>query len=188
MIALVPYSAGWPVEFRRLAERLRGRLGASAIRIDHIGSTSVPGLCAKDVLDVQVSVQSIDPHIGEQVAALGFRAPDGVWSDHRPPDASGPVADWQKLFFHEPIGERRVNLHVRAIGKPNQLYPLLCRDFLIAHPPIAAAYGELKRRLAAAVSDADDYTDVKDPAVDLIYLAALKWAELLPWQPGASDA
>jgi len=188
MVELVDYRQAWPAEFRRIGERLRKALDTVAIRIDHIGSTSVPGLRAKDVLDIQVTVEAIDRVVEARVLAAGFRQPPGVWCDHRPPDAIGPAEDWRKLFFYEPSGERRINLHVRELGRPNQRYPLLFRDFLIAHPPMAAAYGELKMRLAACLSAEDDYPEVKDPAVDLIYLAAQSWAELASWHPGASDA
>jgi GrpB-like predicted nucleotidyltransferase (UPF0157 family) len=188
MVEITDYSTAWPTEFRRLGERLRKDLGALAVRIDHIGSTSIPGLCAKDVLDVQLSVRAATGAVSDRLLASGFRAPPGLWYDHRPPDAQGPDEDWQKLFFCEPAGERRVNLHVREVGRPNQRYPLLFRDFLMAHPPMAAAYGELKRRLAANLKNLDDYTDVKDPAVDLVYLAAVSWAALVSWEPGASGA
>ncbi|MGY0194833.1 GrpB family protein [Leptothrix sp. BB-4] len=188
MITLHPSNPDWPTGFRTLGARLRQQLGSLAIRIDHIGSTAVPGLCAKDVLDVQVSVQDLGAPVSDRLKAAGFRAPEGVWRDHRPPGAAGPDEDWAKLFFLEPDGERRVNLHVRVTGRPNQLYALLFRDFLIAHPPMAAAYGELKRRLVASLRDHEDYPDVKDPAVDLIYLAAEDWAHRTGWRPGPSDA
>jgi len=60
---------------------------------------------------------------------------------------------------------------------------LLFRDYLVAHPPAAAAYGQLKQRLAASLRNEDDYADVKDPAVDLIYFAAEVWASQTRWQP-----
>jgi GrpB-like predicted nucleotidyltransferase (UPF0157 family) len=60
---------------------------------------------------------------------------------------------------------------------------LLFRDYLRAHPATAAAYAELKRRLAAALADPDSYPEVKDPAVDLIYLAAEEWAAAVGWEP-----
>lgn len=188
MVVIVDYKEGWPAEFRRIAERLREALGSVAIRIDHIGSTAVPRLRAKDVLDIQVTVESIDRVVEARVLAAGFRQSPGVWCDHRPPDAIGPDEDWRKLFFSEPSGERRINLHVRELGRPNQRYPLLFRDYLIAHPPMAVAYGEVKTRLAACLREDDDYPDVKDPAVDLIYLAAVSWAEHVSWHPGASNA
>ena len=86
-------------------------------------------------------------------------------------------------LFIEPPGQRRINLHVRLAGRPNQRYALVVRDFLRASPLVAAAYAELKRRLAAALADPADYPEVKDPAVDLIYLAAEAWAVASGWRP-----
>ena len=188
MVELVDYRKAWPAEFQHVGGRLRGALGSTAMRIDHIGSTAVPGLRAKDVLDIQVTVAAIEPRVETLVLAAGFRRPPGVWHDHRPPDATGPDDDWRKLFFLEPAGDRRVNLHVREAGRANQRYALLFRDFLVAHPAMAAAYGELKVRLAAGLRDEHDYADVKDPAVDLIYLAALDWAGHVRWHATAPDA
>src|SRR5262249_47570613 len=66
-------------------------------------------------------------------------------------------------------------------GGPTQRYPLLSRDYRRAPPATAAAYAELKRLLAASLANPDDYPEVKDPAVDLIYFAAEEWAELVGW-------
>ena len=77
---------------------------------------------------------------------------------------------------------------MRVLGRANQRYALLFRDFLRGHPATAAAYAELKRRLAENLADPDTYPDVKDPAVDLIYLAAEEWAAATRWQPGPTDA
>ena len=60
LIEIVPYDAGWPEEFRRVGMPLRAALGESALRLDHIGSTAVPGLAAKDVIDLQVTVATLD--------------------------------------------------------------------------------------------------------------------------------
>ena len=72
-------------------------------------------------------------------------------------------------------------------GRANQRYALLFRDYLRTHPTTAAAYAELKRRLAQNLADPDTYPDVKDPAVDLIYFAAEEWAAATRWNPGPSD-
>jgi GrpB-like predicted nucleotidyltransferase (UPF0157 family) len=188
MIELVEYRSSWPTEFMSVGQRLRSALGPLAIRIDHVGSTSVPGLCAKDVLDLQVSVLELHESVKNRVLAVGFRQPPGEWKDHRPPAFQDSDDDWTKFFFYEPSGSRRINLHVRAVGRANQRYALLFRDFLKAHPPYAAAYGEFKRRLAVSLRSPDDYPDVKDPAVDLIYFAAESWASRNSWQPGPSGA
>jgi GrpB-like predicted nucleotidyltransferase (UPF0157 family) len=188
MVAIVPYTASWPAEFQAIARILRGALGDMALRIDHIGSTAVPGLPAKDVIDVQITVAALDERVMAAMTGLGYSQPEGVWRDHRPPDAVGPESDWAKLYFRPPPGQRRTNTHVRVQGRANQRYPLLFRDYLRGHPATAAAYAELKRRLAQHLADAADYPDVKDPAVDLIYLAAEEWAAATGWEAGATDA
>jgi GrpB-like predicted nucleotidyltransferase (UPF0157 family) len=188
LVEIVPYNPAWPGEFARIATALRGGLGALALRIDHIGSTSVPGLAAKDVIDVQITVAALDDPLVAAMTALGYSQPEGVWRDHRPPGAAGPESDWEKLYFRPPPGQRRTNTHVRVQGRANQRYPLLFRDYLRAHPDSAEAYAELKRRLAANLADPQTYPDVKDPAVDLIAFAAEAWAAAVHWQPGPADA
>jgi GrpB-like predicted nucleotidyltransferase (UPF0157 family) len=100
----------------------------------------------------------------------------------------GADTDWEKWQFEPPTGQRRTHTHVRLVGRPNQRYPLLFRDYLRAHPATAESYAELKRRLAQGLADSLTYPEVKDPAVDLIYLAAEEWAAATHWQPGPSDA
>ena len=188
MVEIVPYRTSWPAEFREIAARLRHGLGALAWRIDHIGSTSVPDLAAKDVIDVQITVASLGGDVQSAMTTLGYSRPEGVWRDHRPPNASGPDSEWEKWFFLPPPGQRLTNTHVRIQGRANQRYPLLFRDYLRTHRAMAKAYAELKRRLAEHLADAQTYPDVKDPAVDLIYLAAEDWARTADWHPGQSDA
>jgi GrpB-like predicted nucleotidyltransferase (UPF0157 family) len=182
MIEIVDYRASWPDEFARIARTIRAGLDGLALRIDHIGSTSVPGLCAKDVIDVQISVAALDDRVTDALHAIGYSRSADISRDHRPSGESGPDEDWDKLFFRPPPAQRRTNTHVRVLGRPNQRYALLFRDYLVAHPTTAAAYGELKRRLARAlINPEEDYPDVKDPAVDLIYLPAKRWADATNW-------
>jgi GrpB-like predicted nucleotidyltransferase (UPF0157 family) len=186
-IEIVPYRNRWPAEFSNIAARLRAGLGDLALRIDHIGSTSVPGLAAKDVIDIQITVAALDPRAEAAMRALGYDRSPVIAGDHRPPDAEGPDADWDKWFFVAPAKQRRTHTHMRALGRPNQRYALLFRDFLRAHPKTAEAYARLKRLLAENLADPDAYPDVKDPAVDLIYFAAEDWAVQSRWQPAPSD-
>ena len=79
-------------------------------------------------------------------------------------------------------------MHIRVQGRANQRYALLFRDYLRVHAEAARAYEELKRVLARHVSDIGAYTDVKDPACDLIAIAAEAWAAATGWEPGPSDA
>jgi GrpB-like predicted nucleotidyltransferase (UPF0157 family) len=184
-VEIVPYSDAWPGEFQRLGRRIRSVLGDRALRIDHIGSTSVPGLAAKDRIDIQVTVAALDD--GNLLAGAGYEE-FAVRGDHRPPGADGPDGDWAKRLFNTPESERRANVHVRLEGRANQRYALLFRDYLRAHPASAQAYAELKRRLAAELRNVAVYADVKDPACDLIIVAAEEWASAKGWEPGPSDA
>jgi GrpB-like predicted nucleotidyltransferase (UPF0157 family) len=188
VVRIVEPDGSWAAEFRQLARRLRTALGDLALRIDHIGSTSVPGLAAKDILDIQVTVKELDAELlAPAFERAGFSlVPEGN-QDHRPPGAVGPDTEWRKLYFG-PQGGRPIHVHTRADGRANQRYALLFRDYLRAHPPAAAAYAELKRRLAALGIDSLVYADVKDPACDLIVQAAEAWAHSCHWQPGKSDA
>jgi uncharacterized protein YhfF/GrpB-like predicted nucleotidyltransferase (UPF0157 family) len=179
-VEIVPHRESWAADYVPVRDRVRCALGAEALRIDHIGSTAVAGLAAKNVIDVQVSVGDVDAAI-RPLQSAGFRPHPTIARDHAPPGASGPPDDWRKLLFVEAAGERRANVHVRRAGSANERYALLVRDYLRAQPLAAAAYAELKRRLAASLGDVDRYADVKDPAVDLIYFAAEQWASATSW-------
>ena len=189
-VEIVPYDQRWPADFVAIGAALRGALGDLALRIDHIGSTSAPGLAAKDRIDVQLTVASFERFELVQAALerLGYALVPGIAKDHQPPGWAGPGAQWEKRFFRPPAGQRPTNLHVRAAGRANQRYPLLFRDYLRAHPRSAAAYAELKRRLADNLRDLESYPDVKDPACDLIIVAAEDWAVVTGWQLGPTDA
>ena len=121
------------------------------------------------------------------MAEAGYERLRDIGKDHAPAGAAGTDTDWEKWYFTAPAGQRRTNTHVRVAGSANQRYALLFRDYLRAHPATAAAYAELKRRLAAGLADPDDYPDVKDPAIDLIYLAAEDWATATGWEAGSTD-
>lgn len=188
MIEIIPYQTQWPAEFQAIAAPLRSRLGELALRLDHIGSTSVPGLPAKDIIDVQITVAALSEPVRLALVSLGYAQPEGVWRDHCPPNADESEAQWEKWFFFPPTGQRRTNTHVRIQGRANQRYPLLFRDYLRQRPATAMAYAELKRRLAQHLADPRLYPEVKDPAVDLIFLAAEEWAAATGWAPGPADA
>ncbi len=176
-IVIHDYDARWPGEFELVAASLRAALGDLALAVDHIGSTSVPDLAAKDVIDVQVTVAALSDAVREALVAAGFAHRADITRDHVPLP-SAPSADWAKLYFQQKPGARRAHIHVRVAGAPNQRYALLFRDYLRAHPAAAGAYATLKRELARRVGDdADAYYDVKDPACDRIWEAAKEWDE-----------
>jgi GrpB-like predicted nucleotidyltransferase (UPF0157 family) len=184
-IVIVRADESWPAQYEKTAHAISGLLKDKAQRIDHIGSTSVPDLPAKDILDIQVTVAT-EPEL-DDVAEL-MAAAD--W-ELRPPKRDHPVPglptdelEWVKRLLVEPMYRRRVNLHVRVAGRANQRYALLFRDYLRSHPETAAAYGEFKRRAAALpIESVGDYSDLKDPVCDLIYLPAEEWAARTGWTP-----
>jgi GrpB-like predicted nucleotidyltransferase (UPF0157 family) len=100
MVEIISYKSSWLDEFGRLASTLRQGLGRLALRIDHIGSTSVPDLAAKDIIDIQITVAALDEALLSALLALGYSKPEGVWRDHRPAGADGPESEWEKWFLN----------------------------------------------------------------------------------------
>lgn len=185
------YQERWSQEFVTIGQALRGALGNLALRIDHIGSTSVPGLAAKDIIDIQVTVASLLPvePLDAALGTIGFTRRVEVTSDHRPPgDTTSPNEGWAKYLYKPPDGHRLTNVHIRVDRAANQRYALLFRDYLRANGESAAAYAETKRRLAHYLPDnRHAYVTIKDPVCDLISIAAEAWAKAINWQPGSSD-
>ncbi|MEU2607702.1 GrpB family protein [Streptomyces albus] len=177
-VEVVDYEPAWPALFAELGSGLRDALGDVAARIDHIGSTSVPGLAAKPVIDIQVSVLSFEPLDAFRVPleAIGF-----VYRADNP--------ELTKRYFREAPGQRRTHVHVRLLGSFSQQFPLLFRDYLRCHPSAAAEYAAVKRRWAAEFqSDRHGYVEAKDPFVWDIIRRADAWAQSIGWTPGPSDA
>jgi GrpB-like predicted nucleotidyltransferase (UPF0157 family) len=182
MIVISAYDAQWPAEFEIIRAGIASALGPLALRIDHIGSTSVPGLGAKDVIDVQITVGEITDEVKQRMLDAGFQLTRHV-RDHVPEGEDPTPALWQKLLFNERAGERRANIHIRKLGNPNQRYALLFRDYLRAHPKSAMTVERIKRELAQRHGDdMDAYYAIKDPVYDLIWDAAQEWARFTKWQ------
>lgn len=185
MIVIKDYNPAWPAEFERLRSSLEEILGSTALRIDHIGSTAVPGLGAKDVIDIQVTVRELTPEITRRLMGAGYHYIEAITQDHVPLGEDEDPRRWVKLLFSQPEGARRANLHVRIEGNPNQRYPLLFRDYLRLHPDSARAVELIKRQLARLHGDdLEAYYDIKDPVYDLIWEAAKEWAGFTGWKLG----
>ena len=184
-IAIVDYRPEWREQFDRIAETLRSALGDRALRIDHIGSTSVAGLAAKDVLDIQVTVRDLDDAaIVARFREAGFRLREENSADLLVGLDDADSRELRKRFFREPHGEWRAHIHVREHGRTNQRYALVFRDYLRADPVVAQAYELVKRRLAEVIgNDRDAYCAIKDPVMDVIYQGALRWARSVGWVP-----
>jgi GrpB-like predicted nucleotidyltransferase (UPF0157 family) len=140
MIEIVPYDSNWPARFAMEATRIGEVMSGGALRIEHVGSTSVPGLAAKPVIDIQVSVASLETlkvHAGP-LAQLGY--------SHVP---FGPV-DLVYPFFQKPATWPSTHhIHLCVAGSEHERRHLMFRDYLRVHPEVAAEYVDIKRRLAA---------------------------------------
>jgi len=187
---IVPYDSNWPTLFSTLHKVLGLVLAPLALRIEHIGSTAVFGMAAKDVLDIQVSVADLDlaaAAFDAPLARLGFlRRP--FENDHIPAGRDDDQGPWQKrLWSRRGRGDGDVNLHVRLAGSPGERLALLFRDWFRAHPAAVASYSTFKGALAQSVSDLNVYTDVKDPVVDLVVTVAETWAAATGWRPDGPE-
>jgi len=183
MIIIESYTSKWPEEFRDIHRALSRILGASALAVDHIGSTSIPGLGAKDIIDVQITVAALLPELRESLVRAGYRWLPDVDHDHVPAGEDPDTALWTKWFFRQPVDARRANIHMRIKGHPNQRYPLLFRDYLRAHPNSARSIELIKREIARRHgNDEEAYYDIKDPVYDLVWEAAREWAVHTGWR------
>jgi GrpB-like predicted nucleotidyltransferase (UPF0157 family) len=177
-IEVVRYDLAWPDRFRELAMPMRAALGDVALRIDHIGSTAVPGLDAKPIIDIQVSVADFDPLDAFRVALgrIGY-----VFRSENP--------ERTKRYFRESPGQRRTHVHVRRSGSWAEQFALLFRDFLRAHADEAQRYAALKHSLAALYrTERDRYTEAKEPFIWELMRRADRWSQDVEWRVGASDA
>ena len=144
-LEIVPYDPKWPIAFAVERDRIAAGLGALALRIDHNGSTAVPGLPAKPIIDIQVSVRSLQPTeaFAIRLTQLGY-----VHVPH-PDDSFCP-------FFHRPAAWPHTHhVHVVEAGGAEERRTLAFRDYLREHPVEARQYEELKRRLAPQYSAAE---------------------------------
>lgn len=195
---LTPAVEDWADQGRRLVERLRLVCGPDAVRVDHIGSTAVPGLDAKDVIDLQVTVRSLDAAdaLADRLAGAGFPRVDTITADDpKPTYAIGGEVDpslWDKRFHGSADPGRPAHVHLRVDGWPGQRFALVFRDWLRAEAEVREEYLALKRRAQAAASGEPDvaaatgrYLEVKTPWFDGAYLRAAQWAKDTGWQADA---
>lgn len=181
----------WSAQASRQKERVALAAGGLASRVDHIGSTSVPGLAAKDVIDLQVTVASISDAdaLAEPLAAAGFPRLDRIDRDNPKPYAPDPVL-WQKRLHAGADPGRHTNVHIRVAGTPGWRYALLFPDWLRANPAERKDYEALKRTLSARYQRDDDtgnYADDKESWFDAAGVRAEEWARLTGWQASQTD-
>ena len=155
-VEVISYDPTWPAEFEAIAAPIRNKLGPLALSVEHVGSTSVPELAAKPVIDLDVVISSrlMLPEVIGKLAELGYIH-------------EGNLGIKGREAFMWPAGSKRHHLYVCSVNTPNLHYHLLFRDYLRRHPDKAREYGELKERLAERFpNDMDGYSAGKQDLIN----------------------
>lgn len=170
-VRIVDYDPAWPSLARGELRRIEEALGDAAVRLEHLGSTAVPDLAAKPILDLQLSVDALsarERYVGP-LERLGYLfVPEPESPDYH--------------FFGKPAERPRTHhLHVCEAGSEHELRHVALRDFLRAHDDEAARYAALKRSVAARhPGDRHAYIAGKDEYVAALEARALAWARRDP--------
>jgi dephospho-CoA kinase len=195
---LAPADPVWPDQARRIINRLKTTCGHRALRVDHIGSTAVPNYDAKDVIDIQITVESlaVADELAEPLLAAGYPRLEHITQDAAKADARSTVdrydhSDdpglWHKRIHASADPGRPTNVHIRVDGWPNQQFALLFVDWLAANPDVRADYLEVKRQ-ADSIGGGEvlRYVTAKEPWFLDAYRRAWLWANSTGWRPQPS--
>lgn len=191
-LKIIPPNLDWPNQFDAIAKHIRAIVGSNIERIDHIGSTAVAGLAAKDIIDIQLTVTDInDLGIIERLKGAGFdykadiKSDSLVGLDDDSPQLRKHCFGVNNFKFNDSAFDRGINahIHIREQGRLNQEYPLVFRDYLRADSVTREAYSIIKKELATRFNgDKAAYYAIKDPYMDTIYQGAKLWAKSINWQ------
>ncbi len=192
---LVPPDPSWPDQAQRILNRLKTTCGHRVLRVDHVGSTAVPDFAAKDVIDVQITVESlaVADELAEALLSAGYPRIEHVTEDVAMRDARSTVdrydrdddpALWSKRIHASADPGRPTNVHIRVDGWPNQQFALLFVDWLTADPDARAEYLNVKRAAEKeGGGDTAAYVAVKEPWFRDAYRRAWEWADATGWKP-----
>ncbi len=176
-VEVVDYREAWGREFRLEAEAIRRSIGFLGPTIHHIGSTSVPGLAAKPVIDILLEIDDLTS-LEQQVAALGaidyvYRGENGIPG---------------RLYFEKGGDDRSHQIHAFERGSAGAVRHLAFRDYLRRHPDVATEYAVLKKKVASTCqNDIDRYCDGKDEFIKKHEKLAIEWYSNNKQIPSAMD-
>lgn len=175
-VQVFDYRPEWASEGVSLVAAL-GDLFPEATAIDHIGSTSIPGMPAKDCIDAMVRVRSLELTDLGPVLAAGYRERPEEWNRI---ETLG-LATYPKRVFAPPVGGRSVNINIREATSRTARYALLFRDFLRADPDSRDQWGRFKLRMAQEDLDIYAYGQLKATVQPLLMALAERWATQTRW-------
>lgn len=167
-VTVEPYNSQWPEKFAAEAPLIRQAMGDCAVEVQHIGSTSVPGLAAKPVIDILVGVSG-----PLEMSAAQIKAMAAIGYEYR-----GDAGVEGRLFFRKGGANRSHHCHVVSYGDSVWQEHLLFRDYLRTHPADREAYALLKQELAAQYGGAEQravYTESKAPFIQGVLERARAW-------------
>lgn len=173
----------WPAQAARLAARVAAAAGERGRGVAHIGSTAVPGLPAKDVIDLQLGVDAMAEAdaLRDALAGAGFPVRPDVTGDD--PERPGS-ARWPQRLHGSADPGRIVHLHVRPVGSPGWRYALLFRDWLRTDAAAREEYLSIKRAAEARYGgdrDAARYVEFTEPWFDMVFARVQRWAATSGW-------
>lgn len=181
-VVLAPHRDSWTGEYGELAMSLRSLELAERGAFDHVGSTSIAGLVAKDVIDIQIRLSDIDTDaVVDRLVGLGYRRRPEPWNNEEA-SRRGPE---MKLVFAPPSGARACNVHVRREGSQGARDALLFRDFLRANDAERDDWGAIKQSIVNRFEAADlaTYGQAKQSAWHSLMQRADGWALGENWAP-----
>lgn len=169
MIKLSNFNSAWPDEFKHESQRIQDSLGETIANIYHIGSTSIPDIKAKPIIDILLEVSDLEPLDSQKTAmeTLGY-------------EAMGEFGIPERRYYrlNNAQGIRKFQVHAFESGSHGAMRHLAYRDYLLAHPHIAQSYSKLKERLVAQhPNDMDAYIDGKDSFIKDHERKALEWIQ-----------
>jgi len=181
-VKLVSADPTWPEQAQRIINRLKTACGHRALRVDHIGSTAVPDYDAKDVIDIQITVESlaVADELADSLLSAGYPRIEHITADVA---HDGDPSRWHKRFHASADPGRPTNVHIRVDDWPNQQFALLFVDWLAANPGVRDDYLAVKRTAEKGAESHTHYAEAKEPWFLDAYRRAWEWADSTGWNP-----
>ena len=166
-LTVIPYEPSWRNKFKNEAQTIKSALAEVVVEVHHIGSTSIPDIYAKPIIDIMIEVSSLDiiDEEAHHLERIGY-------------EAMGEFGIAGRRYFRksDSKGVRQFQIHVFVARSQGALRHLAFRDYLLAHPDRAQKYSSLKRKLAEQYSaDIEAYIDGKDPFIKSTESLAMDW-------------